>query len=671
MKTARLYTRVLRTSLAILVNLFVVSTYAQNTERCLTDQFHAEAMEDPAYAEAYHNRMDKVAKYLKAHKDLAKAECEELLYIPVAVHFEDVTIDHACAVEMALSQVERLNTDFSGTNTDLSKFTDHQAIWPGINNKASCIRFCLATLSHPDGSGIVEGDYAVTVNQYDNTTDNLPEWAGYLNFYVRTTMPGGTLGYSVLGGTGNGDGVVIGLTYFGSVSCGGNTIDATYSLGRTATHEVGHYLSLDHPFGNDCVTDNDGIADTPITNAATYGCYDDGEEIINCTDPILWPDYMDYANDACMYLFTEGQIDQVEAYVNTSLENLINSATIRCQDAACINYEVSLNHTNESCAGNDANILLGATGGTEPYQYSINNGVAFSDLGDFTSLQEGKYYIIVTDQGGCEYIDSVEITRAQPTMEVINQKAAFCGDNSGALTVKVNYADEFLYQIEGVTGWQDTTYFSNLTGGQYIVTAVNETNCTSSVQVTIEDKSDLNIIAKSVTPVNCPRFDNGEIILGVANAVEPVIWQLDDNPPTDAAVFDGLSPGEYLVQVDDGRGCHSEQIFRIGLSYLEIGDDCPCQVYIPNAMTPDGDGLNDLLDIIPSCPITEFQLQVFDRIGNLIFTSTSVDKKWNGGAGNYFVPPGVYPYVVQFRWGLERNESLEVETLRGYITIVR
>lgn len=628
-------------------------------------------MQDPAYAAAFNERMNKVARYLKEHEDIAKADCDEPLYIPVAVHFEGVSIDMACAVQMALSQIDRLNADYSGENDDLVKFTDHQATWPGTQHKESCIRFCLATLNHPAGSGIAEGDYAVTVNKYAEDVENVPEWSGYINFFVRQNMAGGVLGYSPLAGNGTGDGVVIGVNYFGSVSCGGNNIDVTYSMGRTATHELGHFLSLEHTFGNDCVTDNDGLTDTPMTNTATYGCHADGESIINCVDPILWPDYMDYCDDACMYMFSKGQINQAEAYVNTSLQALLNNATTRCEDAACINFEVSLNKTNESCAGNDGAIKLVATGGAEPYEYSITNGLNISNNGNFTNLQQNNYQIVVTDQAGCEFIDSAKVTRETPPIEITNTKSAFCGDNSGSLTVKVNYDDVFNYKVEGVTGFQDTTYFPNLPGGTYTVIAKNATGCTAKTEAVIKDESDLNMVVKSVKPVNCPLFENGEIVLNVSNGEPPLVWQLNGGNRTDEGIFKNLSPGDYLVSVEDQRGCHSEKIFKIGLSYLEIGDDCPCQVFIPTAITPNGDGLNDLLDIIPSCPISDFRLEIFDRLGNSIFISTSLKEKWNGGEHSYFVEPGVYLYNVNFRWGLADNESLEVQTLKGFVTVLR
>jgi len=177
-------------------------------------------------------------------------ECDTPLIIPVAVHFQNTGVPLDCAIEMALSQVQTLNEDFNATNPDIATWYDLQPdIWPGIDNKESCISFCLATLNHPAGYGLTDGAYAVTVDQVDNDqNDQDADWTGYLNFWVRP-IGGGTLGYSPYGGNGNGDGVTCDPAYFGSVSCGGNAISPTYNMGRTLTHEVGHYLFLEHPWG--------------------------------------------------------------------------------------------------------------------------------------------------------------------------------------------------------------------------------------------------------------------------------------------------------------------------------------------------------------------------------------------------------------------------------------
>lgn len=642
----------------------------QNHERCGTDHYHATQMENPDYAERYHQNLINLNLYLKNKPAHSKMDCDEILFLPVAVHYQDVGIDIDCAIEMALDQIETLNQDFAGTNPDIDTWNNlRPQIWPAIQNEESCIQFCLASLNHPSGYGLSDGDYAVTLNQ--TTEENLPDWANYLNFYVRDMD--NPLGYSPLGGSGNGDGVTCGIPYFSSVSCGGNTISATYNMGRTITHEVGHYLNLRHPFdvdGSGCAdANNDMVDDTPRTDNPTFGC--PTGELVNCTDPILWPSYMDYCDDACLFMFSAGQVERMEAHVNANLQNLLNNAVTTCQDAACINYRVQRSFENESCGGNDGQINLTATGGTEPYEYSISNGLNYQETGNFPNLSANGYAIIVNDGNGCTFEDSIYIERETARVNLVNSTNAFCGDNSGTLFVDVEYPGEFEYSLSGFAGWRDTSYFANLPPGSYIVNVRNDAGCTGTLPVVIGDNTDLNLIVRRVQDVNCPLFDNGRIESELGNGMPPFVYTLNDENASETGTYSELSPGQYILSVSDSRGCKLNYPFDIGVSYANIDAECPCQLFAPNAMTPDGDGLNDLFVVVPSCPITEYRIQIFDRWGSLVFESDDLDTRWNGGYEGYYVNPNVFYYRITYRWGEVRNASLELQVATGIINIVR
>ena len=102
----------------------------------------------------------------------------------------------------------------------------------------------------------------------------------------------------------------------------GANIDSTspYNLGRTATHEIGHYLGLEHTFYAGC-SDWDGCDDTPSTSSPNYGCPDFPQE--SCSTIDMTMNYMDYANDACMYMFTECQANIMRNALNTLRPSLI------------------------------------------------------------------------------------------------------------------------------------------------------------------------------------------------------------------------------------------------------------------------------------------------------------------------------------------------------------
>ena len=126
----------------------------------------------------------------------------------------------------------------------------------------------------------------------------------YLNLYV-CSIGNGILGYATTPGTPKElDGVVIDFSAFGTIG----TARKPFNLGRTATHEIGHWLGLIHIWG-DSECGNDLVSDTPVQKEAYYGNII-GMVYSNCTgknEPNMSMDFMDYVNDACMWMFSEGQ----------------------------------------------------------------------------------------------------------------------------------------------------------------------------------------------------------------------------------------------------------------------------------------------------------------------------------------------------------------------------
>ena len=179
------------------------------------------------------------------------------MYIPVAVHFvEGNEADRACLEALAQNQVDIINNDFRGTNADLSQWPAASAFYPGVNTGTLDVQFVIATQNHPANTDpdLVEGEKAVTIGyNWGNGSDNDANWAGYMNFVIRTLDPG-ILGYSPLGGSpAAGATVVMAKSFFGSgAGCTGHVPQAPFNLGRTVTHELGHFLNLDHTWGNGC-----------------------------------------------------------------------------------------------------------------------------------------------------------------------------------------------------------------------------------------------------------------------------------------------------------------------------------------------------------------------------------------------------------------------------------
>ncbi|MDQ0106607.1 hypothetical protein J2T02_001718 [Chitinophaga terrae (ex Kim and Jung 2007)] len=251
--------------------------------------------------------------------------------IPVVVH---VVLDDTAAVttEQVISQIEVLNRDYNAANPDVSQVP---AVWKSLVGNTR-INFCLAqrTPSGEPTNGIVKvktpagQSYSVTNGAPDvkyNSTGGSNAWdtRKYLNIWV-TRISNSYLGIAAPKGFGypaEQEGVVIQYTAFGTTG----SVGKVYDLGRTTTHEIGHFFGLKHIWGDDngdC-SDDDGIKDTPLQGANTFGCptFPVTDQCTPAAPGIMFMNYMDYTDDACMHLFTNGQVDRMRYF----LENLVGT----------------------------------------------------------------------------------------------------------------------------------------------------------------------------------------------------------------------------------------------------------------------------------------------------------------------------------------------------------
>ena len=288
---------------------------------CGSHEHTSQLISNPDYKQKYTERLERFHKMNSLKKE--KAQCNNPVIIPVAIHYQGANNNQeACLITLAQNQIQILNDDYAGTNSDISKWNNQAASsFPGISNGEACLKFVIANTNHPNGFGLQNGDPAITINQTNGDQSNA--WSGYLNIFVQPNT--GLLGYAPYGGSGNGDGVVIDAAAFGAGNgCGNVSPEAPFNLGRTLTHEVGHYFLLDHIWGNGCNQD-DEVADTPAQSSDYSGCPNIGASSCGSTD--LHMNYMDYTNDACMYMFSNGQATRMENYVTANLSNLTSNAT--------------------------------------------------------------------------------------------------------------------------------------------------------------------------------------------------------------------------------------------------------------------------------------------------------------------------------------------------------
>jgi hypothetical protein len=259
-----------------------------------------------------------IESYTRAAREGRAALRRGVIRIPVVVH---VVLRRPALVTDAQvrRQIERLNLDFRMKNPDRAKVP---AAFRPLAADAK-VEFALARKT-PAGkatSGIrrKQTSKASFSHVRDDVKDPARGGAAawdprrYLNFWV-CVLEGGTLGYGQFpGGPEATDGVVILHTAFGS----GGSATAPFDLGRTATHEVGHYLNLSHIWGESRIPscqDDDFVQDTPPQFDKNYGT--PSFPHVSCNNGPhgdLFMNYMDYVDDEAMFMFTRGQVARMRA----------------------------------------------------------------------------------------------------------------------------------------------------------------------------------------------------------------------------------------------------------------------------------------------------------------------------------------------------------------------
>mgnify|MGYP002623482004 CR=1 FL=1 len=274
--------------------------------------------QDPTLEEKLNKLEGNVQEYLKHNQGSQR----DVITIPVVVHIVYKTTAQNIPDSQIHDQIRILNEDFSKTNPDAWKV-------PGwfAPLAANCqINFVLANRDpkKKPTNGIIR--QSTTKTSFTTNDDvkfknkggsNCWPTDKYLNIWIcNIDDASGITGYAVFPGSGYvlGDGIVVDYQAFGISP---NNYP-NYNLGRTATHEVGHWLNLRHIWGDDGTecTGTDFVDDTPNQGGPNTGGYAVNSIIISCgNDPYgdMWMNYMNYTWHISRYIFTIGQAERMQS----------------------------------------------------------------------------------------------------------------------------------------------------------------------------------------------------------------------------------------------------------------------------------------------------------------------------------------------------------------------
>ncbi len=299
---------------------------------------------------------------------------------------------------------------------------------------------------------------------------------------------------------------------------------------------------------------------------------------------------------------------------------------------------------HDSLLCNKASMQLNVLPGANKYIW--NNGLGLNSI---TITKPGTYWCIAEFDTCDFFIDSFRIGGYIDTSKVyIDTTICLTDASAKQLTSRIKNADSYK--------WNNGNNIATIPvsdSGMYSCTTIK--NCTVTEEY-------FHVVHKpfpySVSLGNDTMICDGINYTLGSNIADDLIYKWNNGEST--CCIDINKSGTYISSVTDG--CTID-IDSINVQFFEC-TDC---IWIPNAFTPNNDGLNDRFTVFSKCPLDKFQLIITNRWGATVFSTNSITEKWDGTYKNKEVPVGTYYYLLKYSPILNNEDVL----LKGDITLIR
>jgi len=305
---------------------------------------------------------------------------------------------------------------------------------------------------------------------------------------------------------------------------------------------------------------------------------------------------------------------------------------------------IELDENFSLCQGQSVEISIEPE---DQVEYQWNTG----DVGESIEVQSaGIYEVIGTSQDGCQSSAETEVLILDGPELSVEGPAQLCSGESGLLAATGD---------AGIYTWNDGSTGTSLevnAPGVYSVNLVLDNGCSNTVFYSIPEGD-----SPIVFPSDSTFCDGNTFTFTVESPNAGISWP-------------GLSDTEFLSV--DRAGIYTYEAENecgsiTGVVNLETRD-CSCPTYVPNAFSPNGDGLNDLFRPVINCPVENYDLRIYNRWGNEVFASNDPNQNWNGASlqeGDFFTQSEIYFYIIRFDNSLQPlSETLEFS---GSLTLLR
>lgn len=333
------------------------------------------------------------------------------------------------------------------------------------------------------------------------------------------------------------------------------------------------------------------------------------------------------------------------------------SATATATDANC----------HQACNGTVSVQATGGNLGQGGYTYSWPAGVSGNAAGNGANICAGDYAVTVSDMNGCTAQATFSVAQPPPVQidDVSSVRVTCPGDCDGSIAV--NAPDGVSFSVDNGLTWQGEAEFTGLCAGNWTVAVQDAAGCVNFASIQIPSPPPVTA-GFTWSPFNPTALSPGVWFQSVSSSdVTTWAWNFGgagtDHSEAPFFLFPGILGGSYTVclTVTNADGC-SDEICRT----IVVRDEL--EGHLPNAFTPDGDGLNDVfIPVFTHDNVVDFEFMIFDRWGERLFQTTDRTEGWDGTLGGQMVKSEVYVWILRFRDPLSSDR---VER-RGHVTVLR
>lgn len=354
---------------------------------------------------------------------------------------------------------------------------------------------------------------------------------------------------------------------------------------------------------------------------------------------------------------TETEIDSLPAgfysiTVTDYYSNTVSDTIEILQPDAFVFTDTTIDITCFGLSNGEIDVTI--TGGTAPYEYEwLNSSYVLAALTeDISNMPADIYTLLITDTLGCTATQSFEITQPDELELDLQVTDAYCYDAStGAISSTVNGGTlnySYLWSTTDVIA-----DISNIPAGTYYLTVTDNHNCFVIDSAVVSQPDSIEIEYSSI-PVSCKDQSDGIITVYPNGGNGNYMYSWDNGETT--ANIEELLGGDYTITVTDMMGCLGVETITVEV----IDIDC---ISIPSSFTPNGDGVNDVWVIDNSQIYDGFEVNIFNRWGQSVFSSIGTYESWDGTYNGQDMPATTYYYFIRI--------SADSPMMQGTVTIVR